>query len=139
MAVVVTRDAVKRTAAVSSSTWDSQIDALIADLVPVIEYTLSPDALADSALEPVLGRGATEIIAGEFLAQRLREEGATESFEAGGVSVGESPQSRAELGDPYGLIQRGWARLVPFLRPVYAQSTTRDRERQVSERAISGW
>lgn len=139
MAIAVTRDAVKRTAAVSSSTWDSQIDALIADLVPVIEYTLSPDALADSALEAVLSRGATEIIAGEFLAQRLREEGATESFEAGSVRVGESPQPRADLGDPYGLIQRGWARLMPFLKPVYAQSTTRDRERQVSEQAMSGW
>lgn len=139
MAIVVTRDAVKRTAAVSSSTWDSQVDALIADLVPVIEYTLSPDALADSALEAVLSRGATEIIAGEFLAQRLREEGATESFEAGGVRVGESPLSGTDLGDPYGLIQRGWARLMPFLKPVYAQSTTRDRERQVSGQAMSGW
>ncbi len=139
MAIVVTRDAVKRTAAVSSSTWDSQIDALIADLVPVIEYTLSPDALADSALEAVLSRGATEIIAGEFLAQRLREEGATESFEAGSVRVGESPLSGTDLGDPYGLIQRGWGRLMPFLKPVYAQSTTRDRERQVSEQAMSGW
>lgn len=136
---MVTRDAVKRTAAVSSSAWDSQIDALIADLVPVIEYTLSPDALANSALEAVLARGATEIIAGEFLAQRLREEGATGSFETGGIRVGESPQSRADLGDPYGLIQRGWARLMPFLKPVSAQSTTRDRERQVSEQTMSGW
>lgn len=139
MAIVVTRDAVKRTAAVSSSTYDSQIDALIADLVPVIEYTLASDALADSALEAVLSRGATEIIAGEFLAQRLREEGATEAFEAGGVRVGESPSSRADLGDPYGLIQRGWARLVPFLKPVYAHSTTRHRERQVSEQTTLGW
>lgn len=139
MAITVTREAVKRTAAVSSTAYDGQIDALIADLVPVIEYTLSSDALADGALEPVLSRGATEIIAGEFLAQRLRAEGATEAFEAGGVRVGESPQSRADLGDPYGLIQRGWARLTPFLKPVYAQSTTRDRERQVPEQAMSGW
>jgi len=139
MGIVVTRDAVKRTAALSSSTYDSQIDALIGDLVPVIEYTLAPDALSDSALEAVLSRGTTEIIAGEFLAQRLREEGATESFEAGGVRVGESPHSRADLGDPYGLIQRGWARLMPFLKPVYTQSTTRDRERQVTEQAITRW
>jgi hypothetical protein len=139
MAIVVTRDAVKRTAAVSSSAYDPQIDALIADVVPVIEYTLASDALADSALEAVLSRGATEIIAGEFLAQRLREEGATETFEAGSVRVGESPQSRADLSDPYGLIQRGWARLTPFLKPVYAQSTTRGRERQVSEQTMLGW
>ncbi|MEJ5253555.1 MAG: hypothetical protein HPY54_16790 [Chthonomonadetes bacterium] len=139
MAVVVTRDAVKRTAAVSSSTSDAQIDALIADLTPVIEYTLAPEVLADSALEAVISRAATEIIAGEFLAQRLREQGATESFEAGGVRVGESPQTRADLSDPYGLMQRGWARLAPFLKPVYAQSTTRDRERQVTEQNISGW
>ncbi|GIV17219.1 MAG: hypothetical protein KatS3mg022_2654 [Armatimonadota bacterium] len=139
MAVVVTREAVKRTAAISSTAYDGQIDALITDLVPVIEYTLSSDALADSTLEPVLSRGATEIIAGEFLAQRLREEGATEAFEAGGVRVGESPQSHADLGDPYGLIQRGWARLMPFLKPVYTQSTTRNRQRQVSEQTMSGW
>jgi len=139
MGIVVTRDAVKRTASLSSSTYDSQIDALIADLVPVIEYALSPDALSDSTVEAVLSRGATEIIAGEFLAQRLREEGATESFEVGGVRVGESPQSRADLGDPYGLIQRGWARLMPFLKPVYTQSTTRHRERRVSEQAMTGW
>jgi hypothetical protein len=139
MGILVTREAVKRAAAVSSTTYDAQIDALIADLVPVIEYTLSSDALADSAAAAVLSRGATEIIAGEFLAQRLREEGATESFEAGGVRVGESPHSRADLGDPYGLIQRGWARLMPFLKPVYTQSTTRDRERQVTEQAITRW
>ncbi|MDW8320655.1 MAG: hypothetical protein RMM08_04770 [Armatimonadota bacterium] len=139
MAITVTREAVKRTAAVSSNAYDAQIDALIADLAPVIEYTLSSDALADSTVEPVLRRGATEIVAGEFLAQRLRAEGATEAFEAGGVRVGEAPQSRADLGDPYRLIERGWARLTPFLKPVYAQSNTRDRERQVSEQAISGW
>ncbi len=139
MALVVTRDAVKRTAAMTSSAYDTQIDALIADLTPVIEYTLSPDALADPLLEAVLSRAATEIIAGEFLAQRLREPGATESFEAGGVRVGESPQSRADLSDPYGLMQRGWARLAPFLKPVYAASSTRDRERQVTEETMSGW
>lgn len=139
MGMTVTREAVKRTAAISSTAYDAQIDALINDMVPVIEYTLSPDVLADSALEPVLSRGATEIIAGEFLAQRLREQGATEAFEAGGVRVGESPQSGAQLDDPYGLIQRGWARLMPFLKPVYAQSNTRHRERQVSEQAMSGW
>ncbi len=139
MAVVVTREAVKRAAAVTSTAYDAQIDALISDLLPIIQYTLSPEALADSALEPVLSRGATEVIAGEFLAQRLRAEGATESFEVGGVRVGESPLSRTDLGDPYGLIQRGWARLTPYLKPVYAQSTTRDRERQVSERAMSSW
>jgi len=139
MGILVTREAVKRAVAVSSTTYDAQIDALIADLVPVIEYTLSSDALADSAAAAVLSRGATEIIAGEFLAQRLREEGATESFEAGGVRVGESPHSRADLGDPYGLIQRGWARLMPFLKPVYTQSTTRDRQRQVTEQAMTRW
>jgi hypothetical protein len=139
MAIVVTREAVKRTAAVSTGSYDAQIDALIAEMVPVIEYTLSADALADSTAEAVISRGATEIIAGEFLAQRLREEGATESFEVGGVRVGESPQSRADLGDPYGLIQRGWARLMPFLKPVYTQSSTRHRERQVTEQAMRGW
>lgn len=139
MAIVVTRDAVKRTAAVSSNAYDAQIDALIADLTPVIEYTLAADALADSTLEAVINRAATEIIAGEFLAQRLREQGATEAFEAGGVRVGESPQARANLSDPYGLMQRGWARLAPFLKPVYARSNTRDRERQVTEQTVSGW
>lgn len=139
MAIVVTRDAVKRTAAVSSSGYDTQIDALIADLVPVIEYTLSADALADAALQPVLSRAATEIVAGEFLAQRLREEGATETFTVGGMQVGERPQSHADLSDPYGLMQRGWARLAPFLKPVYAQSNSRDRERLVTEQTMTGW
>lgn len=139
MPIVVTREAVKRTAAVSSNTYDAQIDALIADLLPTIECTLSEVALADSGLQAVLSRAATEVIAGEFLAQRLREQGATESFEAGGVRVGESPQTRANLGDPYGLIQRGWERLVPFRKPVTAQSTTRDRERTVTEQTMSGW
>lgn len=139
MAIVVTREAVKRTAAVSSSAYDGQIDALIAELTPVIAYTLSPDALADSTLEAVLSRAATEIIAGEFVAQRLREQGATEAFEAGGVRVGETPQAGANLSDPYGLMQRGWARLAPFLKPIYAQSSTRNRERQVTEQTLSGW
>lgn len=139
MAIVVTREAVKRTAAVSSSAYDEQIDALITDLTPVIAYTLSPDALEDGTLEAVLSRAATEIIAGEFLGQRLREQGATETFEAGGVRVGESPQARANLSDPYGLMQRGWEPLAPFLKPVYAQSSTRHRERQVTEQTLSGW
>ncbi len=139
MAIVVTKEAVKRTAAISSSTYDAQIDALIADLTPVIEYTLSAEAVADPELTAVLSRSATEIIAGEFLAQRLREPGATEAFEAGSVRVGESPQAHADLRDPYGLMRRGWARLAPFLKPVYAKSTTRDRERRVTEESMSSW
>lgn len=139
MGIVVTRDAVKRTAAVSSSTYDAQIDALIAELTPVIEYTLSAEALADPELAPILSRAATEIIAGEFLAQRLREQGATEAFEVGGVRIGESPQARANLNDPFGLVQQGWSRLAALLKPVYVKSNASQRDRQVTEESMSGW
>lgn len=139
MALEISREAVKRAASVSSSEYDAVVDALIAELLPVIEACLSAEALADSHVQPVLQRGAIEVIAGEFLAQRLREEGAASSFEIGVLEISESPQRGARLSDPYGLIERGWSRLAPFLKPVYAISTTRDRDRVVREPHMEGW
>lgn len=139
MALGISREAVKRAASVSSSEYDAVVDALIAELLPVIEACLSAEALADSHVQPVLQRGAIEVIAGEFLAQRLREEGAASSFEIGVLEISESPQRGARLSDPYGLIERGWSRLAPFLKPVYAISTTRDRDRVVREPHMEGW
>lgn len=132
MAITIARTDVKRKCMISASdtTYDSQIDSLISEMKPGIEYTIAADYLgntSDAALQATLTLGTLEIISGEFLEQLLREPGASEQFSIAGVSIGE----RKEKGEL--LKAQGQARLSPFLKanqPMMSEcrilSSTRD-------------
>lgn len=114
--MVVLRARVKEKCGVVGTAEDTLIDHLIADLTPVVSYALRPEALADPAVgvQSTLNLGATEIVAGEFLAQRIRAPGALDGWRLGGIEV--RPFAGRDVRDPFGLIAQGWARLRPYLR-----------------------
>jgi len=135
MAITITRAEVKRKCMIASgeTTYDSDIDNLISEMQPAIEYTIADCYLSetgDARLQAALKLGMLEIISGEFLEQLCRELGATEEFEVGSITIGE----RKERGQA--LILQGAARLAPFLKSMQpsqsetaAQSTTLEAER----------
>jgi hypothetical protein len=118
MALSVSRDTIKRKCRILGSDFDDEIDATIDEQLPVIEYAILPNHIADSELEETLNLGAAEVIAGEFLAQLLREYGATERLDFGDFSIG--PRTASDPADPFGLKRQGWERLSPFLKPFIA-------------------
>jgi len=134
VAISIARADVKRKCmiATSDTSCDSAIDALIAEMQPAIEYSLSDEFLNDTSnvrLQAVLELGILEIIAGEFLEQMSREVGASESLSVAGFSIGEAKSRGAAL------VKQGWERLAPYLKaalPMSAEcsilSTTPDDE-----------
>ncbi|MBW7929427.1 MAG: hypothetical protein H3C58_15340 [Fimbriimonadaceae bacterium] len=115
MSLTVTRARVKEKCGVTGTDHDAAIDNLIAELVPAIEWTIASEHLADTGnvlLQGTLLLGATEIVCGEFLAQRLRVAGALDATTENDVRT--EPFGRRNPSDPYGLARQGWARLAPF-------------------------
>jgi len=115
VAITISVSDVKRKAMIpsTSTTYDSAIDSLIDEMQPALEYSIHETYLDDtvnSGLQATLTLGMLEIIAGEFIEQMKRESGAAEEFSAGGVTIGPSKLSGAEL------IQQGAARLSPYLK-----------------------
>lgn len=110
MSITVTRARVKEKCNISTTTYDTTIDNLIAEFGPVIELTLQTSAIADASLTGTLDLGATEIVCGELLAQIRRQENALPpSAEACGCRS-------FDPTDPSGLAKRGWGRLRPYLK-----------------------
>ena len=67
MSLTVTRAKVKEMCGISTTDYDTPIDNLIADLVPVIEYGVKSEYLSGpSGLTATLNLGAAEVVAGEF-------------------------------------------------------------------------
>ena len=122
MAISITKAEVKRKCAIPSAntSYDSDIDSLISEVQPAVEYTIADIYLNDtgnSKLQSALKLGILEIISGEFLEQLCREIGASEEFSVAGVSIGE----RKERGQA--LILQGSARLASFLKSMQAAPT----------------
>lgn len=115
MSLSVNRDRVKQKCAITDTSYDASIDALITETVPAIEYALSPVHLAssDTRLVATLNLGATEVVAGELMAQIAREPGAFDSIVLGTLSV-KPPE--VDLADPSGLRAQGLTRLTPFFQ-----------------------
>lgn len=119
MAITVTRARVKEKCGIADSGMDAAIDALILEVVPVVEARLRPEHLAatDSGTVATLALAATEVVAGEALAQMDRAAGRGRlrlfgwEFVFGGA-------------DPSGLTERGWSRLTPYLGSGGAPATT---------------
>ncbi len=115
MPLTITRSRVKEKCSIADSSFDTTIDNLLAEMRPVLEFSLQDSALAspDSALIATLNLGATEIVCGEFLAQRLWQPGVAETVTLGDLRI----QPSATLLDrPALLIRQGYARLQPFMK-----------------------
>ena len=114
MAITITKADVKRKLMIASAdtSYDSAIDSLISETQPAIEYSIDPSYLADSTtgLQATLKLGILEVICGEFLAQMLREVGASEEFSMAGLSLGPRNERGVEL------LQQGAERLSPYLQ-----------------------
>jgi len=145
MAITITRAEVKRKSMIpaSDTTYDSDIDALIAEMQPSIEYTIADLYLNDTTnlkLQATLKLGILEIISGEFLQQLYREAGASEAVKVGSITVG----SRREHGA--NLLEQGTARLFPFRKATAVPSdeaeiagTTTDKDRTFTDDSMKVW
>jgi hypothetical protein len=122
MGLSVTKEQVKQKCRIGVSDFDDEIDDLIDEQLPVIEFSILDAHLDDASnvgLQATLNLGALEVIAGEFLAQAHREPGASESFWFADVTVSSRPPDvfRVSISDPFGLKAQGWGRLSPYLKP----------------------
>jgi len=111
MSLSVTRARVKEKCGIAVTTYDSTIDNLIAELVPVIQYAIRDEHLADAGnapLQATLNLGATEIVAAEFLDQLAREPGTFDTVVLEGFELRPSAAPIAWLRG------RALARLRPF-------------------------
>ncbi|MBV6458960.1 MAG: hypothetical protein HONBIEJF_02099 [Fimbriimonadaceae bacterium] len=115
MALTVLLSRVKEKAGVTVSDFDAEATSLIADWVPVIEFALRPEILADptSGLVKTLDLGATELVAAELLDQVARKPGYFDSLDLDGFSLQPWPSIVGSAGL---LRDQGWARLRPYLR-----------------------
>ena len=105
--------------AVSDTSSDSDLDALIAAQQPVLEYALDPAVLAatssNTGLQATLTLGLAEVLAGEWLRRQARAPGLTDDFHVGPLAVTASrTDNPAQLGER--LAAQGTKRLEPFLR-----------------------
>jgi hypothetical protein len=145
MAISITKAEIKRKCRISSSdtTYDSDIDALISEMQPSIEYTIASMYLNDTLntnLQATLKLGILEVMSGEFLQQISREYGSSETLSIGGVSIGTAPKHGEAL------IEQGLARLRPFRKAidglsdeVQIASTTSNVERTFTSDTMKVW
>lgn len=145
MAITITRAEIKRKCMMPSTdvTHDSDLDALIAEVQPSIEYTLADAYLNDTAnvkLQAVLKLGILEVLSGEFMKQLYREAGEAEDFSVGGVSVGAKKEHGTKL------VEQGMTRLKPFLKPIDVlpdeaaiSSTTINTDRTFTASSMEVW
>ena len=120
MALNVTVAAVRAKCRILDTEFDTEIEDLIDEQLPVIEYAVLAEHVADTGdtgLQATLNLGATEIIAGEFLAQTFREPGVAEELQVGELTIGSRLPPRATIIDPYMLKEQGLNRLSPYMKP----------------------
>ncbi len=123
MSISITRSDIKRKCMMSDAdtTYDTKIDALITEMQPSIEYTISETYLNDTTntrLQAVLKLGILEVLSGEFIQQLSREVGASEQLVVAGLTIGAGTDQGAKL------IAQGTARLSSFVKTV--STTTND-------------
>ena len=112
MPLTISLEAVRSKCGLADTDFDSLILALIAEQRPAIEEMIRPDAMSGSLV--VLNLGATEIVAGEFLAQLCRQPGWSDQIVVQGLAI--HPYVGRDPLDPFGLKAQGWGRLRGYLR-----------------------
>lgn len=145
MSISIVKADIKRKCRILSSdtSFDSDIDALIGEMQPGVEYTIADTYLNDAGntrLQGILKLGILEVLSGEFLQQINRAVGEGGSFSIAGVTIGATPDHGAAL------ILQGNARLQPFRTAIdgvsgetAALSTTSDREMQFRAENTEVW
>ncbi|MCX6374534.1 MAG: hypothetical protein NTU88_00590 [Armatimonadetes bacterium] len=145
MAITITRAEIKRKCMIPSSdtTYDSDIDALIIEMQPSVEYTIADVYLNDTSntkLQAVLKLGILEVMSGEALQQLRREPGVSEDLSVAGVSIGARKDHGATL------IEQGTSRLQPFRKIAEEtadgsaiSSTTSGTDRTFTSDAMEVW
>lgn len=116
MGLAVDYQRVKVKCGITGSEYDSAINALISEHVPVLEFAINPTFLADTGnagLVATMNLSATEIVCGEFVAERLRVPGASDTLKIGEVTLN---PLKMEDSMVLNLISVGWERLRPFLK-----------------------
>ncbi len=111
MSLTVTRARVKEKCGIAVTTYDTTLDNLIAELVPVIQYAIRDEHIADTGnvpLQATLNLAAAEIVCAEFLEQLDREPGASESLKLEGFELKPTTNPAAKIRS------RGLHRLRPF-------------------------
>ena len=114
MSISVSAAEVKAKASILVSDFDSEVSELLTQMLQVVSEALSPSALSDTGLTWTLRVGATEVIAGEMIAQLSRRPELQMTVEFGDLKV--YPRKPENPSDPSGLIQKGWKRLQPWLK-----------------------
>lgn len=144
MSITILKADIKRKCRIASTdtSYDSDIDALIAETQPGIEYTIANTYLNDTGnanLQGILKLGMLEIISGEFLQQLARADGSG-SISVGGVSIGAAPDHGAAL------VVQGNTRLQPFRKAIdgmfgeaVVQSTSSERDLQFGAGNTEVW
>ncbi|MCE5314508.1 MAG: hypothetical protein ABFD49_08665 [Armatimonadota bacterium] len=113
MAITITASEVKRKAMIGSVNYDTAITALITEMQGPLEYSIADAYINDTSntnLQATLKLGMLEIITGEFIEQLRRQEGASEQFVAGGITIGASALRGVDL------MEQGATRLAPYLK-----------------------
>src|SRR5947199_116672 len=117
MSLSISRSRVKEKCGIADSSYDTTIDNLISELVPVISYAIRDEHLNDllnTGLQAALTLGVTETVCGEFAAQVLPTPDNGEITKIPGLVI--EPFGLSRPGDPTGLAGQGWARLRPYLK-----------------------
>lgn len=106
-------ESLRRRCGLADDSSDAELLALRDEMLPLVEASLDSTWLETDRPEvrALLEFGASEIVAGEFLSQRWREDCWIAEVRFGEFSWRQAPHAI----DPSGLLARGWARLQPFL------------------------
>lgn len=118
MAITVTRSRVKEKCSITSSTYDSTIDNLIAEIVPAATFAIRDEHIEDTGntgLQATLNLAVAEIVCGELLEQLQREPGALERVAIGDLEI--APGLPRDWPGALGVKSAGWERLRPYLKP----------------------
>lgn len=115
MSITVSILAVRRRLWIADGAYDTEIAALINEIVPTVEYALRAafSGTLEAGLQATLNLGATELVAGELGAQMGRRLGARDTLRIADLTL--TPPS-LDANDPTGLKAQGSARLKPYLR-----------------------
>ena len=107
--LTVARESIKTKLGISGSGEDAAIDACIAEQLGPYETGLNPDYLANATYLETLNLAATDWIAGEYSAQRIRADGRAEAIVIDGIEI---KSAIKDVEDPLGLKSQSRVRLM---------------------------
>lgn len=95
----------------TGTTYSPRISNLAGEFASAFNGMLLPSALSDESLTWAISQGVIDLVAADFVDILRREPGATDIITIGDLRIEPSPYSTSEQ-----MRQRGWARLIPFMK-----------------------